>query len=158
MNNPGAANGITRRDAMKLVGLTGLGLAGLGAPAVGAMRVTGAKPKVSLAQWSLHRLLFGGELQHLDFAADAAKMGFGAVEYVNSFFKDKATDEEFLAEMNRRAADAGVKQLLIMCDGEGNLGDADDAARARAVENHRKWLDAARTLGCHCIRVNAASS
>jgi sugar phosphate isomerase/epimerase len=45
-----------------------------------------------------------------------------------------------------------------MCDGEGALGDADEGKRRQAVENHQKWLDAARELGCHSIRVNAASS
>lgn len=43
-----------------------------------------------------------------------------------------------------------------MCDGEGNLGDMDAAARMVAVENHYKWIDAAKFLGCHSIRVNAA--
>ena len=149
---------VTRRDAMKLAGAAGLGLLSLGPTSLASLARSSPEPKISLAQWSLHRLLFAGDLQHLDFAAEAKKMGFGAVEYVNSFFKDKATDEAFLAEMNQCASDAGVKQLLIMCDGEGNLGDADDNARNRAVENHRKWLDAAKTLGCHSIRVNAASS
>lgn len=149
---------VTRRDALKLAGAAGIALLSLGPASLASLTRSAPAPKISLAQWSLHRLLFGGDLQHLDFAAEAKKIGFGAVEYVNSFFKDKATDEAFLAEMNRRAADAGVKQLLIMCDGEGNLGDADDNARNRAVENHRKWLDAAKTLGCHSIRVNAASS
>ncbi len=150
---------LSRRDALKVAGL-GAGVLLAGGPlALGALkRGASEPPKISLAQWSLHKLLFGGELDHLDFAAEAKKMGFGAVEYVNSFFKDKATDAAYLKQMNTRAADAGVKQLLIMCDGEGNLGDADNAARGRAVENHRKWLDAAKELGCHSIRVNAASS
>jgi L-ribulose-5-phosphate 3-epimerase len=114
--------------------------------------------RISLAQWSLHRTLQAGKLDHLDFAR-AARQDFGieAIEYVNSFFKDRATDEPYLAEMNRRAADHGVYQHLIMCDGEGRLGDPDAAARAAAVENHRKWLHAAKTLGCVSIRVNAAS-
>jgi sugar phosphate isomerase/epimerase len=42
-----------------------------------------------------------------------------------------------------------------MCDGEGNLGDADAAKRKEAVENHYKWVDAAKYLGCKTIRVNA---
>jgi L-ribulose-5-phosphate 3-epimerase len=114
--------------------------------------------RISLAQWSLHRTLQAGKLDHLDFAR-AARQDFGieAIEYVNSFFKDRATDEPYLAEMNRRAADHGVYQHLIMCDGEGRLGDPDAATRAAAVENHRKWLHAAKTLGCVSIRVNAAS-
>lgn len=150
---------LSRREAIKVAGV-GAGVLLAGGPlALGALkRGASEPPKISLAQWSLHKLLFGGELDHLDFATEAKKMGFGAVEYVNSFFKDKATDAAYLKQMNTRAADAGVEQLLIMCDGEGNLGEADDAARGRAVENHRKWLDAAKELGCHSIRVNAASS
>jgi L-ribulose-5-phosphate 3-epimerase len=59
--------------------------------------------------------------------------------------------------MKKRAADNGVKSVLIMCDGEGNLGDPDAERRAQAVENHHKWVDAAKFLGCHSIRVNASS-
>lgn len=131
------------------------------ARAAGATQRKPASPpfKISLAQWSLHRTLGKKEIDHLDFAR-VAKRDFGieAIEYVNSFFKDKARDTAYLAEMNRRAADEGVYQHLIMCDGEGRLGDPDSALRAQAVENHRKWLDAAKTLGCVTIRVNAASA
>lgn len=114
--------------------------------------------RISLAQWSLHRTLRAKEIDHLDFAR-VAKRDFGieAIEYVNTFFKDRARDAAYLAEMNKRAADEGVTQWLIMCDGEGRLGDPDAAARAQAVENHRKWLEAAKVLGCVTIRVNAAS-
>jgi len=114
--------------------------------------------RISLAEWSLHRALQAGELNHLDFARVAsADYGIESVEYVNSFFKDKAEDRAYLADMNRRAADLGVYQHLIMCDGEGRLGDPDEKARVQAVENHYKWVAAARTLGCATIRVNAAS-
>jgi L-ribulose-5-phosphate 3-epimerase len=113
---------------------------------------------ISLAQWSLHRTLRAGELDHLDFARVARQeFGIAAIEYVNTFFMDKARDAAYLAEMNRRAADQGVVQHLIMCDAEGRLGDPDPDARRQAVENHHKWVDAARTLGCATIRVNAAS-
>ena len=114
--------------------------------------------RISLAQWSLNRALRSGALNHLDFARVARRdFGIEAIEYVNTFFKDRASDTAYLAEMNRRAGDEGVYQHLIMCDGEGRLGDPDSGARSQAVENHRKWLDAARTLGCATIRVNAAS-
>ncbi|HEX9793225.1 MAG TPA: sugar phosphate isomerase/epimerase family protein [Planctomycetota bacterium] len=112
---------------------------------------------ISLAQWSFHREFFGGQLLHLNFAARAREFGIGAVEYVNSFFKDKALDAAFLAEMNHRCDGEGVRSLLIMCDGEGRLGDPVAAERTRAVANHHKWLVAAAMLGCHSIRVNAAS-
>ncbi|MEZ4888274.1 MAG: sugar phosphate isomerase/epimerase family protein [Chitinophagales bacterium] len=112
--------------------------------------------KISLAQWSLNKSLFAGEMDNLDFAAKAKNdFGIEAVEYVNQFFKDKAEDQTYLAEMKKRAADNGVKSLLIMIDGEGGLGDTDDAKRKQAVENHYKWVEAAKFLGCHSIRVNA---
>lgn len=115
--------------------------------------------KISLAQWSLHKALFAKELDHLDFARVARRdFGIEAIEYVNVFFKDRVRDAGYLADMNRRAADEGVYQHLIMCDGEGNLGDPDTTKRLAAVENHRKWLDAAKTLGCATIRVNAQSA
>jgi sugar phosphate isomerase/epimerase len=115
--------------------------------------------KISLAQWSLHRTIRSGALDHLDFAQKAAEdFGIHAIEYVNQFFPDKATDATYLREMNQRAADHGVRQLLIMVDGEGGLAETDDRIRKVSVENHYKWVDAAKTLGCHSIRVNAYSS
>jgi len=115
---------------------------------------------ISLAQWSLNRRLSGKaepKLDNLDFAKEARGFGFDAIEYVNQFFMDKAKDTVYLAEMKKRAADYGVKSLLIMCDNEGSLGDPDEARRTKTVENHYKWVEAAKYLGCHSIRVNAAS-
>jgi sugar phosphate isomerase/epimerase len=114
--------------------------------------------RISLAEWSLHRTLNAGDLDHLDFARVAVEdYGCEGLEYVNSFFFDKAEDTAYLGEMKTRAADLGVPSLLIMCDGEGRLGDPDESARIESVENHYKWLAAAEFLGCHSIRVNAAS-
>lgn len=112
--------------------------------------------EISLAQWSLHRTLQGGALDNLDFARHAREtFDIRAVEYVNQFFKDKATDFVYLAQMRDRAAEVEVKSLLIMIDGEGQLGHADDAQREQAITNHFKWIAAASFLGCHAIRVNA---
>jgi sugar phosphate isomerase/epimerase len=124
------------------------------APAAGAPLF-----RISLAEWSLHRALYGGQLDHLDFAPTAKKdYGIEAAEYVNSFFKDKARDAAYLKDMKQGADDAGVRSLLIMCDGEGAIGDPDDAKRKETVENHYRWIEAAKFLGCHSIRVNAQSS
>ena len=112
--------------------------------------------EISLAQWSLHRSLYAGELDHLDFAKISKEnFGIDAIEYVNSFFFEKAEDKSYLKEMKNRADDYGVKSLLIMCDNEGSLGDPDNQKRQKAVENHYKWHEAAKYLGCHSIRVNA---
>ena len=138
--------------------VTSLGLTGLlEKKSVGADK----KPlfKISLAEWSLHRALFSKQLDHLDFAKVARNdYGIYAVEYVNQFFKDKASDRSYLADMKKRANDLGVESRLIMIDGEGALGDADESKRKQAIENHYKWVEAARFLGCKIIRVNAQSS
>ena len=120
-----------------------------------------AKPpafRISLAEWSLHETLFAGKLDNLEFPRTAKQQfGIEAVEYVNQFFKDKARDADYLAELATRASDEGVSNVLIMCDGLGNLGDPDEKARTQAIENHFPWVEAAKRLGCHAIRVNAAS-
>jgi len=114
--------------------------------------------RISLAQWSLHRGLFAGDLDTLDFARTARhEFGIDGIEYVNQFFKDKANDEDYLAELAQRAADEGVTSVLVMCDNLGKLGDPDEKLRTQAVENHFPWVEAAKRLGCHSIRVNAAS-
>ena len=114
--------------------------------------------KISLAEWSLHRSIQNGEIDHLDFCSITNnKFGISAVEYVNSFFFDKAKDKIYLREMKMRADDLGIESLLIMCDNEGRLGNPDPTSRTKAIENHYKWAEAAKLLGCHSIRVNASS-
>lgn len=114
--------------------------------------------KISLAQWSLHKLFFAKEGDPLHFAKMAKQdYGIEAVEYVNQFYKEKVGDKSYLADLKKVQEDNGVKGLLIMCDGLGNLGDSDEAKRKQAVENHRPMLEWAKFLGCHSIRVNAAS-
>ena len=143
-----------------LAASAGLLAAGAASQASAVLTAAAApKYKISLAQWSLHKLLHGGKMDNLDFAATTKKeFGIEGIEYVNQFFRDKANDKKYLAEMNRRAGDNGVTQLLIMIDGEGQLGDANLTKRLKAVENHYKWVEAAKELGCHSIRVNAGSS
>lgn len=112
---------------------------------------------ISLAQWSLNKALFGRnveKLDNLDFPAYAKeKFDIHAVEYVNQFFMD--ADMAYIKELLKRTQDIGVKNVLIMIDREGNLGDTDEAKRKEAVENHYKWVEYAHILGCHSIRVNA---
>ena len=114
--------------------------------------------EISLAEWSLNRSLFKKKMDHLDFAIMAKKHGISAVEYVNQFFMKKAKDMAYLKEMKTRADGEGVKSLLIMCDREGMLGDEDKSKRLQCVENHKKWVEAAKFLGCHSIRVNGYST
>ena len=112
--------------------------------------------KISLAEWSLNKNLFRKKITNMDFPSVAKnEFGIHALEYVNQFFMDKAEDESYLKELKSRTEDLGVENVLIMIDREGHLGDSDDAKRTIAVENHYKWVEAAKFLGCHAIRVNA---
>ncbi len=113
--------------------------------------------KISLAQWSFHNALYAKKLDHLDFPKTAKGLGIEACEYVNTFFKDKAEDQAYLRELKSRCDGLGVRSVLIMCDAEGNLGDPNEKKRIEAADNHHKWVEAARFLGCHSIRVNAYS-
>ena len=151
----------SRRDFLRCsAAIAAAGMLPLAPASRGEDKKSAAEPlfKISLAQWSLHKTIFGGKLDNRDFAK-AAKQDYGidAIEYVNQFWKDKAKDTAYVAELKKRAEDLGVKTLLIMCDGEGALGDPDDAKRTTAVENHYKWVEAAKALDCHSIRVNAQS-
>jgi sugar phosphate isomerase/epimerase len=149
-----------RRSFLKSAAAAGVAV-GLGtAPGGMALAAEDTTPlfKISLAEWSFHRTLFDKKMDNLDFST-VAKQTFGieAVEYVNQFFKDKAHDTAYLTDLKKRAADNGVTNVLIMIDDEGDLGDPDKARRMAAVEKHHKWVEAAKFLGCHSIRVNARS-
>ena len=118
--------------------------------------------KLSLAEWSLHEPIQNGDLDPMDFAEKANEMGFSGIEYVTSFYAERIKNAEdpeaemktVLDSLNAKSKKFGVKNLLLMVDGEGDLAINDSIERNKAVENHKKWIDAAQTLGCHSIRVN----
>ncbi len=100
----------------------------------------------------------GGDLDAMDFAKiSKSQFGVNAIEYVNQFYMDNFTPK-VVRELKKRSAGEGVRNVLIMCDRLGNLGDPDKSARMKTVDNHKVWADAAKELGCHSIRVNAGSS
>jgi len=161
---------LPRRQFIKQASL--LGAAGLAATSLPGCGLVGGSTRprasdigkdelpfrLSLAQWSLHRRFFNGEADPLEFAAIARQeFNLDGIEYVNQFYQDQLS-HNLLMELEHRAEDQGVRSLLIMVDGEGALGDPDDKARGAAVDNHKKWAEAAVQLGCHSIRVNAESA
>ncbi len=143
-----------RRDFIKTAGLASAAMS-LGVPAFSFASGKKETFKISLAEWSLNKMLFSKKMDNLDFAIEAKKHKIDAVEYVNQFFMDKAKDMNYLKEMKTRADGEGVTSVLIMCDSEGMLGAASAEERTKTVENHKKWVEAAKFLGCHAIRINA---
>ena len=111
---------------------------------------------ISLAQWCFNKAIFGGQMSHLDFAKRAKEeFDISAIEYVNQFFPNRAQDKSYLDEMKMRADDLGVASVLIMVDHEGDLAYTDADMLTESIEKHYKWVEAAKHLGCHAIRVNA---
>ena len=114
--------------------------------------------KISLAQWSLHKKIRSGDMSPFDFAKEAHTLGFEAIEYVSGLYNkevDSLGMDEVVKKLKAESEKHGVKNLLIMVDGEGNLASNNEGHLNTAIENHKKWVDAAKSLGCHSIRVNA---
>jgi L-ribulose-5-phosphate 3-epimerase len=145
---------ISRRGFLRL-SASALAVAGL--PARLAAWDDEPEFRLSLSQRSLDRRLEAGTLKHLDFARVAREeFGLDAIDYCSRFFNEKVGDESHLSEMNKRAADHGVRQVLILVADEGRFADADAEKRNEAVRNHRRWIDAAKALGCRAVCVQAA--
>lgn len=119
--------------------------------------------KLSLAQWSFNKHIRNGEMSPLDFAQKASELGFEGIEYVSQLYiKELEKDSNpqvamqiLLKTLKEKSELYKVRNVLIMVDREGDLGTLDEAERKEVVNNHKKWVDAAKYLGCHSIRVNA---
>jgi sugar phosphate isomerase/epimerase len=85
----------------------------------------------------------------------AGELGFTGFELLNEFFPSPTA--VYLTRLAAVATEGGVRLLLIMCDGEGDLAADDRTERLQAARNHRKWIDVAASLGCRAIRVNVAT-
>lgn len=113
--------------------------------------------KLSLAQWSIHKYINEEGGDPFQFAAMAKDMGFEGLEYVSQLYSkeiEKLGFDKVIDSLKTLSYSNGMQNVLIMVDGEGDLADTDLEVRNQAVENHKKWVDAAQKLGCHSIRVN----
>ena len=113
--------------------------------------------KLSLAQWSMNKAIRFEGANPVDFAQKASEMGFDGIEYVSQLYTKQLESigmDSLLVLLKDKSATHNVENLLIMVDGEGDLASLEEATRNEAVENHKKWVDAAAALGCHSIRVN----
>ena len=118
--------------------------------------------EISLAQWSIHNLIWDGTIDPMDFASVAKDLGYTGLEYVSNLYVGDEVNypmkaqglDSILKELKRRSDSLGMTNVLIMVDDEGDLSLDDETQTTQAVENHKKWVDAAAFLGCHAIRVN----
>jgi sugar phosphate isomerase/epimerase len=115
----------------------------------------GKKFEISLAAWSMHKMFFANQIDQLGMLDMTAELGIGGFEMVNTFFP--SPQYGYLKQLRKRADDANVKLLLIMCDAEGSMAGPEKAGRMQAAKNHHKWVDIAAVLGCHAIRCNTGA-
>ncbi|MFC4095983.1 sugar phosphate isomerase/epimerase family protein [Euzebyella saccharophila] len=129
---------------------------------------TAAEPffKLSLAQWSIHKMIREDGVDPYTFAEKAKNWGFTGLEYVSQLYNPELEEagysEEamaaFVEKCNAEAEKHGMENVLIMIDGQGNLAVTDETERNETIEKHKKWVDAAAAMGCHAIRVNLNGS
>ncbi len=118
--------------------------------------------KPSLAQWSLNRSFREKKVNPLNFASMSRALGFEAIEYVSQLYLPMLeTSTSTLSGMQtlsknllEKSNEQGIENLLIMIDREGDLAIKDKAKRMEGIENHKRWVDAAKYIGCHSIRIN----
>ncbi|MGC1515933.1 MAG: sugar phosphate isomerase/epimerase family protein [Maribacter sp.] len=122
--------------------------------------------ELSLAQWSMHKMILEEGVDPYSFAEKAKNWGFKGLEYVSQLYNPELSSANYSAEAmanfvvksNSEAEKHGMKNVLIMIDGQGNLAVNDESERNETVEKHKKWVDVAAAMGCHSIRVNLNGS
>ena len=152
-----------RKEFIKLASTGALGISSLGYISCQSQKEIFFK--LSLAQWSLHKAIQGGEMSPYLFAEKSKNLGFTGLEYVNQLYDDVMLSDDksssiknFIKQSNQLASDNGVENVLIMIDEEGYLADENEAVRLQAVDNHKLWIDAAAEMNCSSVRLNRYGS
>lgn len=136
--------------------------AGLLASAAFSMPAAAQKKRtfnISLAAWSLHRMI--GRDEKLKDILEMPKISKGefGIDIIELVSQQMRSDEKgYIDQLAKNAAAEGVDISLIMIDGQGNIGSEDAEMRASAVEKHSHWIDIAADLGCTTVRMNWAGA
>ena len=113
---------------------------------------------ISLAQWSLHKMIkIDKTLNPMDFAQKSKELGYDAIEYVSTLYRpilEKMSIKEMTKKLINKSKEHDVKNLLIMVDDEGNLSSSNLSEIKEAIEKHKRWIEMASKLECHSVRVN----
>lgn len=114
--------------------------------------------KFAVQQYSFNQQLRSGELDILDFPKTVVEgTGIRGLEYFNGHMEEKGGDAGFFKELRKRTDDLGATNIMMLCRSKSALDSADPGERAKAIEGYRPWLEATRTLGGECIRVDVRS-
>ena len=152
-----------RTEFIKLASTGALGISSLGYLSCESQKEIFFK--LSLAQWSLHKAIRGGEMSPYLFAEKSKDLGFTGLEYVNQLYDDVMKSEDksssiknFILKNNQLASDNGMDNVLIMIDEEGDLAGEDEEKRLKSIDNHKLWIDTAAEMNCTSVRLNLYGS
>ena len=149
---------MNRRNFSGLLSSSLFGLASL--DVLNLNNINAKKYKISLAQWSINGSISKGDISPVDFAIKARELEIDAIEHVNTLYSvnsdylSKNSMKTLVKDLNSRANDNGVKNLLIMISQEGELASGTQNSRTKAIDNHKAWIDVANEIGCESVRVD----
>ncbi len=112
--------------------------------------------RISLSEWSLTNSLKKGVIQHLDFPRIARRdFSIDCIELADSFFVGRGNDKSYLQDLRKRSDTEGVRIGVLMLETNGRLGSADSNERQKSIEATKVWIDAAMSLNCPTVRIQA---
>ena len=136
------------------------------APNLFAKNIDKSNLDIGLQMYSFAPLIMQGKFDLLGFP-DLVKNTYGinGAEYWSIPFMGRENDRDFLNDLKRRSDDIGVDNLIILVDdidiktmqSGPSLASSNKNDRDTAIDYHKKWVDVAKNIGCHSIRINLRS-
>ena len=136
------------------------------APNLFAKNIDKSNLDIGLQMYSFAPLIMQGKFDLLGFP-DLVKNTYGinGAEYWSIPFMGRENDRDFLNDLKRRSDDNGVDNLIILVDdidiktmqSGPSLASSKKNDRDTAIDYHKKWVDVAKNIGCHSIRINLRS-
>ena len=136
------------------------------APNLFAKNIDKSNLDIGLQMYSFAPLIMQGKFDLLGFP-DLVKNTYGinGAEYWSIPFMGRENDRDFLNDIKRRSDDNGVDNLIILVDdidiktmqSGPSLASSNKNDRDTAIDYHKKWVDVAKNIGCHSIRINLRS-
>ncbi|MFM8335728.1 MAG: sugar phosphate isomerase/epimerase family protein [Opitutaceae bacterium] len=109
---------------------------------------------IGLSQYSLKGLFSSGKLDPLDYPAFARKE-FGLTEldlWEGGLPADRLDDVSYLAELRKRAGDAGTNLFLLMAGVVDATGGTGKAKKKAKPADHPASIERCARLGCRYVR------
>ena len=121
------------------------------------------KLKISLQCFSFASEFYKGNFDLSNFSKIVRETyNLDGAEFWSIPFIGKEKNSSFLNDLRQKSNDYGIKNTIILVDlldmqtmKQGNsLASIDKKERNQAIEDHKPWIDAAKSIECDSIRIN----